>query len=209
MNENNDKSINSLEEAMNEVVSAITRELKIAPNITTEVANDYAKTLKECAKKLMQYDYAEKEARMIRGEIITSVIDIDIILEEIIIKLYIKEEMTDKFGRNMLDHSSCTSELKFHVVNESGLLKPYTGLRNRIEKLYTVRNIVSHSRHVSLGKDVRLLCQRETEDGTKFGLVGIKEFKEAFDTVYEKTITELRNISKSLDKPDIKTDETV
>ena len=131
-----------------------------------------------------------KEGKEIRGEIITSVIDLDEILEEIILKKYVKEESYDEFTANMLNDESCSSFLKYKVLARSGLLDKHEGLKKNIQTLLEIRNIIAHSKYQPTVQTVEILHKNQVKD--------IQSLKKEFDSIFEDTIKKLEEVLSSL-----------
>lgn len=131
-----------------------------------------------------------KEGKEIRGEIITSIIDLDEILEEIILKKYVKTELFDEFTNNMLNDESCSSFLKYKVVARSGLLDKHVGLKKNIQTLLEIRNIIAHSKYQPTVQTVEILHKNKVKD--------IQSLKKEFDSIFEDTMKKLEEVLKSI-----------
>ena len=87
-----------------------------------------------------------EEGKEIRGHIVTSIIDLDEMFDEIILKKYVKDEVQQEFVMNMLSDESCSTGLKMKTVFGTGLLNNYQGLEKDIRSLINIRNTVAHSK---------------------------------------------------------------
>ena len=143
--------------------------------------------VKEIVKKIQDN---HKEGKEIRGEIITSIIDLDEILEEIILKRYVKNELFDEFTNNMLNDESCSSFLKYKFIARSGLLDKHEGLKKNIQTLLEIRNIIAHSKYQPTVQTVEILHKNQVKD--------IQSLKKEFDSIFENTMKMLEEVLKSI-----------
>ncbi|PIO03286.1 hypothetical protein COT48_05470, partial [Candidatus Woesearchaeota archaeon CG08_land_8_20_14_0_20_47_9] len=146
--------------------------------------------LKPTLEVIRKIQENHKEGKAIRGEIITSVIDLDEILEAIILKKYVKEELFDEFTTNMLNDESCSSFLKYKVVARSRLFDKYEGLKKNIQTLLEIRNIIAHSKYQPTVQTVEILHKNEVKD--------IQSLKKEFDSLFEDTMKKLQEVLDSI-----------
>ena len=146
-----------------------------------EIMFEKLKPTLEVIRKIQQN---HKEGKEIRGEIIASVIDLDELLEAIILKKYVKEELHDEFTLNMLNDESCSTFLKYKVVARSGLLDKHEGLKKNIQTLLEIRNIIAHSKYQPTVQTVEILHENKIKD--------IQSLKKEFDSIFEDTMEKLQ-----------------
>ena len=79
--------------------------------------------LKSTLEVIRTIQEKHKEGKDIRGAIVTDIIDLDELLEEIILRRYVIKEQWDEFNTNLLNDESCSTAFKMKVVNRTGLLK--------------------------------------------------------------------------------------
>ena len=170
-----------------------------------EFRENFREILKAFAK---QVEEKNEEAIKIRGEVVTAIIDLDDILEEVLLKKYIKEELRDEFRKNMLNDESFSSHLKYKVVKGSGLLDEYDKKNNlkkgekrlatQINELLTWRNIFAHCKHdfAESSFDIELAYKLNGKDKVS----DIKELKINFDFLYKDTMSKLEDILKNLEE---------
>lgn len=140
--------------------------------------------LKPTLEVIRKIQQNHKEGKEIRGEIITSVIDLDELLEAIILKKYVKEELHDEFTLNMLNDESCSTFLKYKVVARSGLLDKHEGLKKNIQTLLEIRNIIAHSKYQPTVQTVEILHENKIKD--------IQSLKKEFDSIFKDTMEKLQ-----------------
>lgn len=140
--------------------------------------------LKPTLEVIRKIQQNHKEGKEIRGEIITSVIDLDELLEAIILKKYVKEELQDEFTLNMLNDESCSTFLKYKVVARSGLLDKHEGLKKNVQTLLEIRNIIAHSKYQPTVQTVEILHKNKIKD--------IQSLKKEFDSIFEDTMEKLQ-----------------
>lgn len=150
-----------------------------------EVMLEKLKPTLEAIRKIQEN---HKEGKEIRGDIVTSVIDLDYILEEIIVKKYVKPELQDEFIRNMLNDEGCSSFLKMKVVFRSGLLDK--GLKTNIQTLLETRNIVAHSKYIPTVQTVVILQKDKIAD--------LQTLKNKFDLIFRDSMNKLNEISRNI-----------
>jgi hypothetical protein len=130
----------------------------------------------------------QKEAKEIRGEVVTSIIDLDDALKGIILKKYIKDEVLDEFSENMLDDEACSIFLKYKVLVHSGLLEK--DLRRNVQTLIEIRNTLAHSKYRPTIETIQVLHKRKVKD--------ISSLKQEFDSIFEHTMKQLEEICRTL-----------
>lgn len=152
-----------------------------------ETVNKQVEITLKAIKKIQENHKVGKE---IRGEIVTSIIHLDEMLEEIILKKYVKEELFDEFTTNMLNDESCSSSLKYRVVARSGLMDKHEGLKNNIQTLLEIRNIIAHSKYQPTIQTVEVLHKNQVKD--------IQSLKKEFDSIFLDVIQKLDDILKRI-----------
>ncbi|MFH0875025.1 MAG: hypothetical protein V1859_03745 [archaeon] len=130
------------------------------------------------------------EAINIRGEIVTTSIDLDEAIEEILLKRYIIKERHVEISNNLFNDEGCSSFLKLKVLNRSGLIEEYDGLKKKIQTLYEIRNLVAHSKYFPTVETVQLLH--------KDGIKDIQTMKKTFYELFGEVIPILEAVSKKL-----------
>jgi len=202
--EKNLESFRKLRESINEQIRPLTqfseelqRKMQVAFEPIRQMAERFQQwneimfeRLKPTLEVIRKIQENHKEGKAIRGEIITSVIDLDELLEAIILKKYIKEELFDEFTTNMLNDESCSSFLKYKVVARSGLLDKHKGLKKNIQTLLEIRNIIAHSKYQPTVQTVEILHKNKVKD--------IQSLKKEFDSIFEETMKQLQEILDSI-----------
>ena len=142
--------------------------------------------LKTTLEVIHQIQQNHQEGKEIRGEIITDIIDLDEVFEEIILKKFVKEDFQEEFKTNMLSDENCSTGLKMKVVFRTGLLNKYAKLKDNIITLIEIRNTIAHSKYRPTVQTVEVLHKKQVSD--------IKTLKSTFDTMFKETISKLNEI---------------
>ena len=168
-------------------------ETALAPAITAiELVKQRSKEISEQLRItfeiIRKIQENHKEGKEIRGEIVTSIIDLDKVLEEIILRKYVKNGLHDEFTQNMLNDESCSSFLKYKVVARSGLIDQE--VKKNIQILIEIRNIIVHSKYRPTIQTIEILHKEGVKD--------IQTLKNQFDSIFGYTITKLEEVLKTL-----------
>jgi len=135
----------------------------------------------EIIKKIQQNN---KDGKEIRGAIITSVIDLDELLENIILKKYVKSELHTEFTINVFGKELFSTYFKYKVITHSGLLDKE--LNKNIQNLIEIRNIIAHSKYIPTVETVQILH--------KTGVKDIQSLKREFDLIFYDTMDKLEEV---------------
>jgi hypothetical protein len=148
---------------------------------------DKLKPTLEIIKKVQEN---HKEGKEIRGAIITDIIDLDEILEEIILKKYVKPELHEEVSINLFNDESFSSFLKMKVLARSSLIDEYDGLTKKIQTLLEIRNIIAHSKYRPTVQTVEILHKGKVKD--------LQSLKQNFDEIFKEVIEKLEKVSSNL-----------
>jgi len=153
-------------------------------NSWNEAISNKLKTTLEVIKKIQEN---HKEGKEIRGAIITDIIDLDELMEEIILKKYVKEEFHDEVTINMLNDEGFSSFLKLKVLIRSGLIDE---LKKNVETLLGIRNIIAHSKYRPTVQTVEILHKDKIKDLTTL--------KQKFDEIFTDVMEKLEKVSSNI-----------
>ena len=157
-------------------------------DLTKQLTKNMREILKPTFEVIKKIQEKHEEGKDIRGAIVTDIIDLDELLEEIILERYVKEDLRDEFSRNLLNSESCSTAFKMKIVNRSGLLNDTPGLKTNLQTLIEIRNTVAHSKYRPTIQTVEVLHKKKISN--------LKSLKDEFDKIYADTIKKLEGLSK-------------
>lgn len=148
--------------------------------------------LEPTLKVLKKIGENHQKGKRIRGEIITSVIDLDELMEEIIVNLFIRDEKKEDFIEFVLNDEGFSSFFKKKILDRSGLLREHKNLSKNIGTLIEIRNTLAHSKYRPSVETVTVLHQKKIKD--------INDLKKEFDNIFKEVIGKLKEILKKISK---------
>jgi hypothetical protein len=155
-----------------------------------EINERVSKPLKPMLELIKNIQKNNTKGKKIRGEVITAVIDLENILDEIIMEKYIKSDLMGDFENFALSDESFSIFLKFKIVARTIPLDKK--MKNNIQTLIETRNILAHSKYVPTIDTVKIFHKNGVKD--------ISSLKTEFDKIFFEVKKTLQEISNNLEE---------
>ncbi|WP_370574385.1 hypothetical protein [Methanomethylovorans sp.] len=162
----------------------------IDANKIHDARREYTDGVRDIIEVVKQFHETDKKARKIRGDIVAAIIDLDDIIEEMILKKYVKTELHDEFRAYVLNQNSCSSSFKYEIVNMSGLLDK--NLKEDILRLFEIRDMAAHFKYKPTVDTVEIFRLHKNE--TK----NIQSLKKEFDSIFKNTMTKMKEVLRDI-----------
>ena len=176
---------------VNDSMKKLAEDFNPTVKIMEGITKSLTKSLKPTFELIEKIQESNKKGKKIRGEIITDIIDLDELLEFIIATKYVMPDLEDEFITKALNDRGFSSKLKFDIVRKSGLLDGLE-ITNKIEALYTIRNVMAHKRYHPTVEAVMVFHKEK--------MTSLQSLKDRFDEIYKEVKEKLEALLEDLEK---------
>lgn len=150
-----------------------------------------AKSFEPIFKVIKKVKENNEASKVVRGHIVTTAIDLDDLLEDVITKYFIIEEKKDKFLQNVLSLEHVSSYLKYKIVKSIEPFSSDSEFKRKVQLIYEIRNVCAHSKYVPTFNGVFLEISEDIYKKTQ--TYDIEELKSIVDEAFEVVKTKIEN----------------